>query len=315
MKQSSQTGIVTCCYARDEHLAKATCASVRYFCPDVPLCITVDGDLDIDRWASVYNATVLYVRNLQCKELRRVMMNSFFAKHAALFEGPFEKFIYLDSDAIVWGNPFKAVVLDSHDFTIFGGSGKVDPRMIEKWMFSMQEMQQFDPEFQLLDHPYFCAGVYGARKNCIPKDRFLELAPMALKDKALFTADDQSVINYLVFSEAERGKLTHQCVDVFCHPSHFPKQDMDARFMRSWLHASPPVPSESLILHFSGRKPVPLFGGSNHKATFTFFRLQHCLLSGRSKLQAFAILIGEDLLSLGQRAWRKLKRLVRPRAS
>ena len=309
MNTRERIGIVTCCYARDEHLVKATCASVRYFCPNVPLCITVDGDLNIDRWASVYNATVLYVRELACEDLKRVMLNSFFAKHAALFEGPFDRFVYLDSDAIFWGDLLSTIDLVSHDFTVFGGNGKVDPIMIEKWMFSLQAMRQFDPGFRLLDHPYFCAGVYGARKQCIPKDRFLELAPMALKDKALFTADDQSVINYLVFSEAQRGRLSYQCVESFCHPSHFPKQDMDARFMQSWLQGPSHTPKEPLVLHFSGRKPVPLLGGINHKATFTFFRLQHCLFGNRSKFNAIATLMGEDLLSLGQRAWRKMKRL------
>lgn len=310
MANGENIGVVTCCWRGDEQLVKATCASVRHFCPDMPLCIIVDGDLNIDRWAGIYDAKVLYVRDLKCQELRQVMLNSMFAKHAALFEGPFERFIYLDSDALFWGNPFKEVNLQQHDVTIFGGSGRVNPVMIEKWQFAMEKMRQFDPGFRLLDHPYFSAGVYGARKNCVPKDRFLTLARIGRKDAEFFKFGDQGVLNYLIFSEMERGNLSYQTANLQFFPGHFPKKEMNVRFTGVWLTPPPKQPAENLVLHFSGKKPVPCLGGQNHKATFTCFRLLHCRLAGLSWWRALVKVSVEDLQLLVRKIWRKFRGTV-----
>ena len=301
MRDDENTGVVTCCWRGDEQLVKATCASVRYFCPDTPLCIIVDGKLNIDNWAAVYDAEVLYVRNIKCKALRDAMLNSMFAKHAALFEGPFDRFIYLDSDALFWGNPFKGISLNKHDFTIFGGNGKVNPAMIEKWQFSLERMREFDPSFRLLDHPYFSAGIYGARRNCLPKNRFLELSRMARRDDSFFRFGDQGVLNYLVFSELEHKNLCYQTEDRQFFPGHFPKSEMNARFMAAWSRPPPNNPSENLILHFSGKKPVPFFGGKNHKTTFTCFRLMHRKFAGFPLWRAWlAILVERSNTGCGQ---------------
>ncbi len=311
MADNMTTGVVTCCWQGDEHLVKATCASVRHFCPDVPLCIIVDGGLNIDHWAKIYDATVLYVRDLKCAELRSMMLNSMFAKHAALFEGPFDRFIYLDSDALFWGNPFKELDLNKHDFTIFGGRGKVNPDMIEKWQFSLETMRQFDPAFRLLEYPYFSAGVYGARKNCVPKDRFLALADLARKDHKFFKFGDQGVFNYLIFSEFERQKLSFQAVNLQFFPGHFPKTEMAARFIGEPFQSPPRITSENLVLHFSGKKPVPCFAGLNHKTTFTCFRLLHGRFAGLPRWRAVINIMTKDLKLLFQKFWNKGCRMLR----
>jgi hypothetical protein len=308
MGSDESIGVVTCCWQGDEQLVKATCASIRHFCPKVPLCIIVDGSLDIDSWAGIYQARTLYVRNLKCEELRKAMLNSMFAKHAALFEGPFDRFIYLDSDALFWGDPFKLADLKKHDFTIFGGTGIVNPVMIEKWQFALDLMRQFDPSFHLLDHPYFSAGVYGARRNCLPKDRFLTLAKMARSDSLFFKFGDQGVLNYLVFSEFERKNLSYQTADLQFFPGHFPKKEMNTRFVGARFKPPPKNPSENLILHFSGKKPVPWWGGQNHKATFTCFRLLHGKFAGRSRWTGLMILCLEDLKLLASKIWSKVRR-------
>jgi hypothetical protein len=311
MRDGIKTGVVTCCWKGDEQYVKATCASVRHFCPEVPLCIIVDGGITIDHWAKIYHAQTLYVRRLKNEELRGVMLNSMFAKHAALFEGPFDRFIYLDSDAVFWGDPFRSTCLDHHDFTIFGGSGRVNPAMIEKWQFSLDRMRQFDPAFQLMEHPYFSAGVYGARRGCLPLDRFVALAREARNNGDFFKFGDQGMFNYLVFSEFERRRLSYQSVDLQFFPGHFPKPEMTARFMQSAFQTPPKSTTENLVLHFSGKKPVPCCGGPNHKTTFTCFRLLHGRFAGMPLWRATANLILEDLKLVIRKAAGKARRIIR----
>jgi hypothetical protein len=161
-----------------------------------------------------------------------------------------------------------------------------------------------------LDYPYFCAGVYGARKNCLPRDRFLELAKMARTDKRLFKCDDQSVLNYLLFSEFERGKLSYHTADIQFFPSHFASSEMAARFIPSSFRSPPKTTEENLIPHFSGKKPIPWFGGSIHKSTFTCFRLMHGRFVGRAFWRAAMDVFVEDLNLIISKIWTRGRRIL-----
>ena len=46
MKVQAPFGFVTGCHAGDKFMVGATLASIRRYCPDVPICLTVDGDFD-----------------------------------------------------------------------------------------------------------------------------------------------------------------------------------------------------------------------------------------------------------------------------
>jgi hypothetical protein len=137
----------------------------------------------------------------------------------------------------------------------------------------------------------------------------MELSRTARNDNSFFKFGDQGVLNYLVFSDAQRGNLTYQTVDLFCHPSHFPKNEMATRFLKSCSKPPPHNPHETLVLHFSGKKPVPFFGGKNHKATFTFFRLKHYEYAGLPLWRAWLTIIVEDIKLLTVKVWRKAKRM------
>ncbi|MBO1067946.1 MAG: hypothetical protein HEQ13_00340 [Dolichospermum sp. DEX189] len=77
-------GVITACYKGDYFLAKATCASVRFFMPDVPICVIVDGDLDIQELKDVYNVYELRIDSLEHIELRKLLAGSGKSKLAAL---------------------------------------------------------------------------------------------------------------------------------------------------------------------------------------------------------------------------------------
>jgi len=99
-------------------MVQATLASMRYYCPDVPICLTVDGDVDVSDLEREYDLIVLRVPELASETMRNLVCGSGRAKLAAMWEGPFEFYVWVDSDAIVWGD-FTPRVRSDVDFQIF----------------------------------------------------------------------------------------------------------------------------------------------------------------------------------------------------
>jgi hypothetical protein len=50
-------GIITTCYSGDFNLTRGLLASIKYFEPEVPICIIQDGDFSIEKEKQTYNIT------------------------------------------------------------------------------------------------------------------------------------------------------------------------------------------------------------------------------------------------------------------
>ena len=98
MKVQAPFGFVTGCHAGDKFMVQVTLASMRHYCPNVPIRLTVGGDFDVSDLKKQYVLMVLRVSELPFE----LMCGNLRAKLAALWEGPFEFYVWLDSDAIVW---------------------------------------------------------------------------------------------------------------------------------------------------------------------------------------------------------------------
>src|SRR5215813_6298093 len=89
MKVQAPFGFVTGCHAGDKFMAQATLASIRHYCPNLPICLVVDGDFDVSDLKRAYDLIVLRVSELPSQEMRELMTGNARAKHAAMWEGPF----------------------------------------------------------------------------------------------------------------------------------------------------------------------------------------------------------------------------------
>jgi len=101
MKVQAPFGFVTGCHAGDKFMVQATLSSMRHYCPNVPICLIVDGDFDVSDLERDYDLIVLCVAELPSEPMRKMIYGNYCAKLAALWEGPFEFYVWLDSDAIV----------------------------------------------------------------------------------------------------------------------------------------------------------------------------------------------------------------------
>jgi len=71
-------------------MVQATLASMRHYCPDVPICLVVDGDLSVTDLEREYGLIVLRVLELPSQGMRSLIGGNGRAKLAITWEGPFE---------------------------------------------------------------------------------------------------------------------------------------------------------------------------------------------------------------------------------
>src|SRR5438876_3752502 len=215
MKVQAPFGFVTGCHAGDKFMVQATLASMRHYCPEVPICLVVDGDFGVSDLKSEYGLIVLRVSELSSEDMRNLVSGSGHAKLAAMWEGPFEFYVWLDSDAIVWGD-FTSQIRADVDFQIFWSEISIpaDATEIPAWLphfyFDPQKLRRFDPNFDWRGHAYFSAGVFACRRNAIPFEQYVEVKAVGRQVPGLFEfglnsyKGDMGILNYLVHAMAQR---------------------------------------------------------------------------------------------------------------
>jgi hypothetical protein len=99
MNVQAPFGFVTGCHAGDKFLVQATLASMRHYCPAVPICLVVDGVFDVSDLEKEYDLIILRISDLPSAEMRKMVAGNPRAKLAAMWEGPFEFYVWLDCRA------------------------------------------------------------------------------------------------------------------------------------------------------------------------------------------------------------------------
>lgn len=312
---TTKFGIVTACWQGDYFLVKATCASIRHFLGDIPICVIVDGDFSIQELENLYGVHPLYLSQLFHPELRQRCPGSSRAKLAAIWEGPFEHFIYLDSDAIIWGNPLEKFDFTTTDFVVMRPSsyGSLTKQQVSKWFFDVDKLLEIDPTFQWQNQPYFCAGAFAAKRNCFDLQEYLRLETLGDKHPELFQFWDQGIVNYMVFSAHQAGLLTYQVIDIQVVTADHSKSELEQTFPCS-IHHLPDTSEKTAIIHFCGNKPF-IHKQKSFSKPFTASRLLHYRnLMGDSltgRIKSLFQIFSEELTFLSNKLVVKMKKTVK----
>jgi hypothetical protein len=154
---------VTACHPGDKFMVQATLASMRHFCPSVPICLLADGDVEVSDLQKEYDLIVLRPRDLPNKNMSKLVAGNYRIKLAAMWEGPFEHYVWMDSDAIVWGD-FTGQVRRDVDFQIFWSEISIEseakevPGWLPHFYFDLEGLLERDSGFEWRGWPYFSAG-------------------------------------------------------------------------------------------------------------------------------------------------------------
>jgi len=312
MKVQTPFGFVTGCHAADKFMVQATLASMRYYCPDVPICLTVDGDFDVSDLEKEYHLIVLRIAELQPEEMRKLMYGNYRAKLAALWEGPFEFYVWLDSDAIVWGD-FTSHVRTDVDFQIFWSEISIpsDATEVPSWLphfyFDPWKLRCFDPEFEWRGNAYFSSGAFACRRDAIPFGVWDRTESWGRQSPGLFAWGEMGMLNYLVHAMAQRKQLKIAMSDLQHIGGHHGVDELKQDCADSnWYF--PKAVRRPRVAHFCERKPS-LFDGKTYSRPFTIARLEHHRRH-HSDLGAWLAVLNEDRRILANKVKRRLRRSV-----
>jgi hypothetical protein len=313
MKVQAPFGFVTGCHVGDKFLVQATLASMRHYCPDVPICLTVDGDFDVSDLEKEYDLIVLRVSELSSEDMRNLVSGSGRAKLAAMWEGPFEYYVWLDSDAIVWGDFIPQVRTDV-DFQIFWSEISIpaDATEIPPWLphfyFDPQKLRRFDAEFDWRGKPYFSSGAFACRRDVIPFEKWLDAELWGRETPGLFgDFYEQPLLNYFVHSMMQRGELRISMSNLQHIWGHHGKEElMEDSVGINWHF--PKEIRRPRVAHFCGRKPF-LFDGQSYSRPFTIARLEH-YRRHHGDLGAWLAVLNEDCRVLASKVKGRIWRFV-----
>jgi hypothetical protein len=209
--------VYICCHAGDYHLAKILCASIRYFCGQVPIFLIKDGNFSTSQ---VQELGQIYEFNpAEVPEPLWRLRGWGIKKLYAFFQRDYERFLYLDADIVLLNDPLR---LPFQDFDFFvdtcGFQGVAGPRPgirfrgafpleAAPYTFDPAKIQLFDPQFDLQEVLLFNSGQIFGRSSLLDMDEVRHCFEKLQKGNALFFWD-QGVLNYLLNKGHQEGRFT-----------------------------------------------------------------------------------------------------------
>jgi hypothetical protein len=311
VKVQAPFGLVTGCHAADKFMVQATLASMKHFCPEIPICLVVDGNFDVSDLEKEYDLIALRVSELPLEEMRNLVGGNGRAKLAAMWEGPFEFYTWLDSDAIVWGD-FTSQVRTDVDFQIFWSDIDMpaDATEIPPWLphfqFDPQKLRRFDAEFNWRGKAYFSSGAFACRRGVIPFEKWLEAELWGRETPGLFgDFYEQPLLNYFVHSMTQRREIKSTMSNLQHIWVHHGKEEL----MKDCTGARWHFPTEICrprVAHFCGRKPF-LLDQKAYSRPFTIARLEHHRRQ-HGELGAWLAIMNEEVRVLRRKAEGRFRR-------
>ena len=272
----NQLGIVLVASPFDWLFAKGAIASCRYFMPDSRITLIVDGELDTTHAESIYDLEVIRKQDIDHPELRRLGFGWGTTKLLAFWYGRNETFLYLDSDAVVWGNLAGKVQLEGYDYVVsIRKSEPVNESSIRTWFFEIPFVEKYFPDWdwKASATEFFCPGVFAGRQGAFALEDYLEVLRLNERCPGQFKFGDMGFHNLMVFRGKANGSLR---VATENFQVIFPEHPIDALKQRFRFKDGEPlvVPGDEQVLHMPDKKPL-LDGKECYSEPMTHFRLKY----------------------------------------
>jgi hypothetical protein len=319
MEVVSDFGLVTGCHKGDVFMAQATLASMRHFCPDVPIALTVDGDFDVSHLVRQYGVIPIRVDDVPSPEMRKLAARSMHAKHIPMWAGPFEFYVWLDADAIVWGDilPHIRRDVDFHIFrsendAVIPADADTFPNWLSHYYFDPVKLRGFDPDFRWQENKYFCPGVFAAKRNAIPFHDYAKALAWEKSNPGTFQFGDMGIVNYLVYAMARRGDLKIAISDLQDMWVHNGNSELIADCQGAGWHFPHSI-RRPRVAHFCGRKPH-IFDRKSYSRPFTIARLEHYRPT-KGNLGAWLHVLTEEASVISGKLKSRAARILKPTGS
>jgi hypothetical protein len=286
-------GVIISCCAEDVHLARGCCASVRHFLTRTPICLIVDGDIDVGDFVQAFGVMVMRRSDFADPDLRRSCFGWGRTKMASHWEAPWPTFLLVDADTILWGDVrcharFDRfdMISDRHVADVFAGTlnsillatllgdaevAKTERKYahVKRWYFDVPELAKRVPgvDWTTATDRLFCPGALFARRGILSRERLLAFIAMGHAEPGLFSPGEMGVLNATVLESDirldQRSDL-HQLVYMSSGT------DLARRFPVG--PDGPVVGDEAVVIHWAGGQKPTIDGRLAYSDPMTFFR-------------------------------------------
>jgi hypothetical protein len=234
-------------------------ASLRHFAPQLRICLLIDGDFCTRSLRRAYDVDVLYRNQVKNDFLRERSFGYGVTKMVAFWESPFERFLWLDADTVMWGD-ISPLLARSMPWDIVTDRPRSQPAGYEgvsKWFFDVNRIEKFFPEFRWKDYlgMYFCTGVWAARRGVFELAQYQSLLQLASENPGLFLYGEMGLLNFMIASNAQAGRIAVKNEFIQVIMGDFSTDDLVQRFGVSSPQQRP-AGTAPVVLHYTaGPKP------------------------------------------------------------
>jgi hypothetical protein len=225
MDQNKTKGVYFVANDRVIEMTIAFLNSFRKFNPDIPLClIPFRSDLDqLKKLQPVYNFTVYQSDEFLtvCDEISKQFHSNIVGHYRklAIWNGPFDEFVYIDIDTLVLKNiDFVFRMMDHYDFV----TSCSNMPSTEKWVWK-ESIYKSEVLNQVQIKYAANTGFIVSKKNAISLDDIRSGLPHALqlKDHMELGCIDQPFINYLIVTSKKRFTSLYVLLDSPLYPENY----------------------------------------------------------------------------------------------
>lgn len=270
-------GVIIVTSEYDWLFAKGAIASCRYFNSEVPIQLIVDGDVDATEAIQAYGIQVTRICDVPEPELRLHSKGWGKTKMLSFWHSQTDEFLYLDSDAIFWGDVTNSIDLGDLDFLTSIAPGRFPSRTeVETWYFDTKFVERHFPDWDWRAHSnrFFCTGTFAARKGVFRLQDYLDILALNEKLPGYFKFGEMGFLNLMIFRGSDHGELKVASSGFQVIFPDVDRSELCRRF--SFDEQAKPIirAGDERILHMPGQKPL-MDSLDCYSRPMTFFRSQY----------------------------------------
>ena len=240
-------GVIIVCCKTDFSYTKGTVASVRRFMPGVPICLLIDGPFNPKGFVKQYGLDIINRPLIRDRFLRAHARGSSLTKMIALWESPYEHFLLMDSDTVLWGDVRGLADFTKFDFVVDTGHQFMPADAMNQYIFDPKLIEIYQPDFNHAGQNYFCAGVFFGSRGRIPIEEFKRFIEKQ-SELHLFRCGDQGWFNFIIHYGKQTGRLRVDQKTVQYTVSDHTRDETRLKFGS----APPAHVTDPTVIHWSG---------------------------------------------------------------
>jgi hypothetical protein len=255
-------GIIIGCCDQDYLFAQGTCASIRHFMGDVPICLLVDGISApaVRAMEKTYNVQVINHVRVADPFLKKNSFSWGLTKMISFWESPWPNYLFLDADTIVWGDVYQQFAdFKDYDFVVDLPESVYTDADVSYWFFDVNAIEKHFPDFDWRKYRerYFCTGTFFTKRNIFSLEEYKQMLAFMKKNPGIFKFGEMGLLNFMIFRGVQQGKLRVASKDMQWLMPDFPIAEEEKRFPFSENQPSLEG-NKPNVIHWCGPKPVSL---------------------------------------------------------